>query len=180
MVVGLGLRCALRQLDRLRRDRRGSYLMEYALVFSVFLMVLVTCLEMVLQLMIATALDHGARQASRSAALGPVGGVQTSSTMLARVLSSAGLPLAAWEAEPPILTAQLFASYQALADPAVAAMPTDRHCPGTPTWGETVGGSGGIVRYCVHFTARSFTPLGALLPTLYQHRAFFVVQNEPY
>lgn len=178
MVAGLGLKCALRRLDRLRRDRRGSYLLEYALLFGAFVMVLVVCLEAALQLLIATALDHGARQASRSAALGPIGGVQTSSTMLTRILSGAGLPLAAWEAEPPILTAQSFASYQALA--ADLPLPGDRSCPGVPSWGDTVGGSAGIVRYCVHFTARSFTPLGSLLPALYQHRAFFVVQNEPY
>lgn len=178
MVAGLGLRCALRRLDRLRRDRRGAYLLEYALLFNALVLVLAACLEGALQLVIATALDHGARQASRSAALGPVGGVQTSSTMLTRILSGAGLPLVGWEAEPPILTAQPFASYPALA--AAPPLPSDRSCPGVPSWGDTMGGSAGIVRYCVHFRARSFTPLGALVPALYQHRAFFVVQNEPY
>lgn len=174
----LDLRRAACLLNRLRRDRRGVYMLEFALLANVFLLLLAFCIEAAFQLLVATALDHGAREASRSASLGPVGGLSASNTMLTRVLSRSGLSLAALAAEPPTLTAQVFANYQALAS--APALPADRSCPGAPTWGDTVGGSGGIVRFCVRYTARSFLPLGSLLPGLYQHRTFFVVRNEPY
>jgi hypothetical protein len=162
------------------RDRRGIYLIEFAVAGNVLIILMMLGMEAALQTAIATALDHGAREASRTSALGPVGGLESRQLMLRRLLERAGLPLTAWAAEPADLRMQIFADYSALtrANP----LPDDRSCPGENAWTETPGGSGRIIRYCVSFKARAFTPFSrALLPSgLFQHRTFFVVQNEPY
>ncbi|HEY4250329.1 MAG TPA: TadE/TadG family type IV pilus assembly protein [Roseomonas sp.] len=178
MVAWAVRRRAGRAIDRLRRDRRGVYMLEFAIVANALILFLAVALEFAMQMLVSTALDHGAREASRGASLGPVGNLQTSNSMLTRVLTLSGLPLASWARTPPVLTAQLFASYAALAG--APSLPADGSCPGSAAWTDTVGGSGGIVRYCVQFNARAFLPLGSLVPALYRHRAFFVIKNEPY
>lgn len=177
MVAAPGPRRAPRLLGRLRRDRRGVYLLEYALLFNAFTVLLLLCLDAAFQLLVATALDQGAREASRSAALGPIGGILSRDAVLASVLTRTGLPLAAWGSAS--ITAERFADYAALA--AAGPLPAGKLCNGSGASTDgTTGVSGGIVRYCIQYEARSFTPFGALIPALYGHRTFFVVQNEPY
>jgi hypothetical protein len=171
----------LRPLLRLASDRRGSaYMLEFAVVVNILLMMLMLGFEAAFQMAIGTALDHGAREASRMSALGPDGGLGSHDAMLARVMSRTGLPLASWAAGDPDLRMEVFASYPALA--AASALPDDKTCPGSNAWAASPGGSSRIVRYCIAFQARAFTPFArALLPSgVFRHRTFFVVQNEPY
>ncbi|MBR0664235.1 pilus assembly protein [Roseomonas hellenica] len=167
-----------RLLDRLRRDRRGVSIVEFAVIANVVLVLLLIGFEAAFQMVISTALDHGAREASRTAALGPVGGVTSRDAVLARVLTRAGLPLGAWGTAS--ITAERFTDYAALASS--GALPAGNLCNGGGTQTTSTGVSGGIIRYCIHYDARGFTPLARmfLASGLFQHRTFFVVQNEPY
>ncbi|MBR0653951.1 TadE/TadG family type IV pilus assembly protein [Plastoroseomonas arctica] len=170
---------------KLRRDRRGSYLIEFALVFNILLIVLLLTLETAFQMAIDMALNHGAREASRQAALGPSvsGAVTTQAALVDRVLDRTGLPLRAWGTAT--MTAEQFSGYTALAAaPQFGnnAATGVKQCAtsGTTT---TTGVSSGVIRYCIIYQSRAFTPYARLmLPTgsIFTHRTFFVVQNEPY
>jgi Flp pilus assembly protein TadG len=190
MVGALTLRRAARALARgtraLHRDRRGSYLFEFALVFNVLLIVMLLTLETAFQMGIDMALNHGARESSRQAALGPSvsGAVTTQAALVDRVLDRTGLPLRAWGTAT--ITAEQFASYAALAAaPQFGNNATtgQKQCATSGTTA-TTGVSGGVIRYCIIYQARAFTPYARLmLPnagSIFTHRTFFVVQNEPY
>lgn len=180
------VRALSRKSGRLRRDRRGTYLVEFALIFNLLLVLFLLTIEVGLQMAIDMALNHGAREASRQAALGPsVAGAVTNQVQLVdRVLDRTGLPLRVWGTAT--LTAEQFASYSALAaapqftnNPLTGA----KQCATSGTSG-TTGGSSTIIRYCIIYRARAFTPYARLmLPnagSIFTHRTFFVVQNEPY
>lgn len=177
MVAGAILRRLLKPLVPLRDDRRGVHMVEFAVIVNALVLLLMLGFEAAFQMMIGAALDHGAREASRTAALGPVGGVTGRDAVLARVLARTGLPLASWGTGS--ITAERFANYAALA---AQPLPIGRLCNGGGASTTTTGVSGGIIRYCIHYDARSFTPFARALLTsgVFQHRTFFVVQNEPY
>lgn len=162
----------------LRRDRRGAAAVEFAIVANVLLLLLMLALEAAFQMLIGAALDHGAREVSRMATLGPIGGVTSRDDLLAKVLSRTGLPLGSWGTGS--ITAERFTDYAALAD--AGALPAGSLCNGSGSAVATTGASGGIMRYCIHYDARGFTPFARNLLSagLFQHRTFFVVQNEPY
>ncbi len=180
------LRALSRDSRRLRRDRRGTYIVEFALIFNLLLVMLLLTIEVGLQMAIDMALNHGARESSRQAALGPgVAGAVTNQVQLVdRVLDRTGLPLRVWGTAT--LTAEQFPNYSALAAaPQFTrnAITGAKQCATAGTTG-TTGGSGTIIRYCLIYRARAFTPYARLmLPqagSIFTHRTFFVVQNEPY
>jgi len=148
-------------------DRRGAGAVEFAIVASAFLTLLLLILEVAWQVAIAAGLDHGARQATRWVATGqaPPEGWSTESELRRRIVSASGLPL-----EPARLgvLAESFANPGALLTPG-AAMPG-------------LGGAEQVVRYRITYASPALTPIArGLLPAgELLHTLSVIVRNEPY
>jgi hypothetical protein len=181
-----------------RRDRRGSAAIEFAIVASAFLAVMMAVIETGYQMAVGAALEHGARQASRFASGGllddgtdPPPPPQGESAAAAAARREAARANRWAEMQKLIVESSgvlLVASRLALRtenynEGAIgSAFPGAGTAPGLAPGDNDPGSSGQVVFYALTYTQPLLTPFarGVLGRAAIEHRVTLVLKNEPF
>lgn len=148
----------------LARNRRGTAALEFAVAGAAFFTVLFLLVEAAWQVAIAAALDNGARQASRWAALGQPAPDGRARDLYLRdlIVRASGMPIDA---------AALEVSRRSFPDFSLSG-------PGK----DDLGGAGDVLRYTVVYRSPGLTPIGRALMAsgLLQIQFVILAKNEPF
>jgi Flp pilus assembly protein TadG len=160
------------------RGRRGATAVEFAVVGSVFLMLLLLAIETAYQFAVGAALDYGARDAARFGATGQTTDntrpEQRLDDIIARVLN---------KTRPLLTFERLTVVTESFATPANS--PAAGFAPIAGGQQGTLGNPGdafAIVRYRLSYDQPLLTPFARILlgRSSLEHSTIMIVKNEPF
>lgn len=155
---------------RLWRDRRGATAVEFAVVASVFLVLVFLTLDATWAMAVELAMNDAVQEASRLGSLGtlPAKGSREDSIKAAMVTQASGLLIS----DNLTVTMQSYGSIYNYGHHAADAIQT-----------AGAGSSRQLVQYVVAYTQPLLTPFAAMVlggRTSLIHNASIMVQNEPF
>ena len=190
----IAYRCGISRQRRFLKDRRGAAALEFAFVFPVFIVMVVTVMELSYHFLIGSVIESAALEASRFGLTGQSGaGTETREERIVRIIKENTYNLI--NPDDLVIDTLVYDSFSDIGKPEPFVDENDNgqydngevytDVNGNSQWDPDLGtaglgGSRDIVIYRIRYTADGLT--GLLEPFLgnFTHESIVAMRNEPY